>query len=197
MRQKLAAEHPELIGALDGIPSLERDTLNRRLLAQKIGRLTADGSNPQLLRTLINLRNKLSEGGSPLINAQDGNAPMTGPDDARIVSPPMFLLGFAADGNGRAIVAAGDPDTADTVVAYAPGMGTYLSDHFVSKDILHAQNLTVSAGQADPSHTTSTIVWLGYDAPPALVGGDSGWLDRGTSWTAPTLRRAPRPASAS
>jgi hypothetical protein len=123
---------------------------------------------------LNNLRNKLNEGGIPLANGQDGNAPMAAPGDDQLLSPQMFLLGFSPDGQGRAIVAAGNPDTADNVVGYAPGMGTYLSDHFVSKDVLHAQNIAVAAGQADPSHTTSAIIWLGYDAPQ-VTGGAADW----------------------
>ncbi|NUR63444.1 MAG: hypothetical protein HOV87_33010, partial [Catenulispora sp.] len=99
---------------------------------------------------------------------------MTGPDDGQLVSPQLYLLGFSPDGNGRAVVAAGNPDTSDNVVAYAPGMGTYLSEHFVSKDVLHAQNIAVAAGQADPSHTTSAIVWLGYDTPQVL-GDAATW----------------------
>ena len=86
----------------------------------------------------------------------------------------MSLLGFSPDGQGRAIIAAGNPDTADNVVAYVPGMGTYLSDHFVSKDVLHAQNIAVAAGQANPSHATSAVIWLGYDAPQ-VTGGAADW----------------------
>lgn len=174
-QNQLVVDRPDMVGPLDGLPASVRDQANRKLLSQTIAQLTASHADPKLLQTLNNLQKKLDEGGSPLIDAQDANAaPMTGPDDRQIMSPPLFLLGFSPNGNGRAIVAAGNPDTADNVVAYAPGMGTYLSDHFVSKDVLHAQNMAVVAGQTDPSHTSSAIVWLGYDTPQVL-GDDATW----------------------
>jgi hypothetical protein len=173
-QQQLIADRPDLVGPLDGVSAVARDQANRKLLDAAIVALTASGSNPGLLNTLKNLKNKLNEGGAPLITGQDGNAPMTAPGDEQLLSPQMFLLGFSPDGQGRAVIAAGNPDTADNVVAYVPGMGTYLSDHFVSKDVLHAQNIAVAADQADPSHATSAIIWLGYDAPQ-VTGGAADW----------------------
>ena len=173
-QQQLIADRPDLVGPLDGVSAVARDQANRKLLDAAIMGLTVSGGNPGLLRTLTNLRNKLDEGGTLLVNGQDGNAPMAAPGDDQLLSPQMFLLGFSPDGQGRAIIAAGNPDTADNVVAYVPGMGTYLSDHFVSKDVLHAQNIAVAAGQADPSHTTSAVIWLGYDAPQ-VTGGAADW----------------------
>ncbi|PKV90177.1 alpha/beta hydrolase [Streptomyces sp. TLI_146] len=79
--------------------------------------------------------------------------------------PPMYLLGIGDQGNGRAIVSYGDPDTAKNVSAYVPGLGTKLDEHFANNDLKRARDTAVGARFADPGNPTASIVWLGYDAP--------------------------------
>ena len=172
LRDRLAAEHPELIGSLDGIPSAERDSLNRKRLDQRIAQLTADGSNPDLLTTLKDLQAKLNETGSVLRTNNHTGDPSEGYFGASM--PPLYLLHFDSIGNGHLIVAAGDPDTSKNVSTYVPGLNTKLYPHTVDNDIAHAENIYLQAKDFDPNASIASVFWLGYDTPQ-IDGGAQGW----------------------
>ncbi|MGG7572766.1 alpha/beta hydrolase [Streptomyces sirii] len=86
--------------------------------------------------------------------------------------PEPLLLGIGPEGQGRAILSYGDPDTADNVAAYVPGLNTQLKD-VGHEDGDRAKNVWDSAQYADRRQKTASIVWLGYDAPQ---GGRTGSL---------------------
>jgi hypothetical protein len=69
-----------------------------------------------------------------------------------------WLLGFDPAGDGRLIVAFGDPSTCANVATYVPGAGASLDD--AGGELERAVTLKERAG-AD----TSVIMWLGYDPP--------------------------------
>jgi hypothetical protein len=138
-RRWLMAERPEAIGNLDGVPADARDLANRARLT----RLLADPA-VRHRPALLGLRARLDAAGA-----------------AR-----PYLLGLSTDGTGRAILAIGDPDTADHVVTYVPGLGATL-DHGLD-EIGRADRLATAARRAAPGSSTSVIAWLGYDAPDSL-----------------------------
>ncbi|RCH66028.1 hypothetical protein DT019_24730 [Streptomyces sp. SDr-06] len=145
-REEYLAAYPDIIGNLDGIPSTVRDEANRDNLQVLIGKLA--GADDERSRTQL--------AGLLSIDKQLRATPDTG-------VPPMYLLGIGDQGNGRAIVSFGDPDTAHNVSAYVPGLGTTLSEHFATNDIERARSTAKSAAFLD--HSSASIVWLGYDAP--------------------------------
>jgi hypothetical protein len=115
-REALLFNDAGVIGALDGIPATVRDRANRSLLpglTEQIARLDAKipkTSTDQ--EQLASLREKLAglEGISNRLNRPvDGS------------HPQAFLLKIGTEGTGRAIVAIGNPDTADNVSTYVPG----------------------------------------------------------------------------
>ncbi|MBX6721735.1 MAG: hypothetical protein IRY92_00645 [Dactylosporangium sp.] len=79
----------------------------------------------------------------------------------------LYLLGFDESGDGRAIVAVGNPDTADHVATYVPGKGTDLAD--VTNGISDMERLRKQAMAADPQAIVATVYWLDYDAPNGYV----------------------------
>ncbi len=81
----------------------------------------------------------------------------------RLAKATFFLLGFSTSGNGRAIVAVGNPDTAANTVTYVPGVGSKLTGS--SGDINRATTLWQEAEKLDPGKSASSIYWLGYNAP--------------------------------
>jgi hypothetical protein len=138
--QRWLIEHqPELVGNLDGVPATARDLANR-------GRLHTLLADPHTHHrdALLALQSRL--------------------DTTRPV--PAYLLGLSADGRGRAIVALGDPDTADHVVTCVPGLGGNL-DH-VTDELSRIGHLSAAAHRAAADRATSVIAWLGYDAPATL-----------------------------
>lgn len=77
-------------------------------------------------------------------------------------------MGFQADAarNGKAIVAVGNPDTADNVVTSVPG--TYATLNTFPGDIKHSDQVALAASAAAPDKQTAVVTWLGYDAPQSI-----------------------------
>jgi hypothetical protein len=66
-------------------------------------------------------------------------------------------------GDGRAVVALGDPDRADNILTQVPGMTADLASY--GGELSRAERVAVRAAQLDPSVSTSAVMWLDYDAP--------------------------------
>ncbi|WP_328895349.1 alpha/beta hydrolase [Streptomyces sp. NBC_00236] len=147
-REEYLAVYPDLIGNLDGIPALVRDTANRDNLQLLIGKLEGqDGERAETrLAGLREIDRQLQAGRQP----------------------PMYLLGIGDEGNGRAIVSYGNPDTARNVSAYVPGLNTSLDADFAKNDLKRA--LDTAKGVSKYDHSNASIVWLGYDAPQSPDG---------------------------
>ncbi|MFB6816628.1 alpha/beta hydrolase [Streptomyces sp. NPDC056347] len=151
-REEYLAVYPNLIGNLDGIPSLVRDAANRDNLQLLMGEL--EGRDDTRSRTQLAALHEIDR------QLQAGS------------KPPMYLLGISDEGNGRAIVAFGNPDTARNVAAYVPGLGTALDGDFAKNDLKRARDTAIGAQSHDPS--SAAIVWLGYDAPQTPIDDPLG-----------------------
>ncbi|MFJ8766387.1 alpha/beta hydrolase [Streptomyces clavifer] len=145
-REEYLAVYPDRIGNLDGIPAVVRDAANRDNLQLLIGKLEGRDDERSVTQ-LAGLRE---------IDRQLGAALRPG-------DPPMFLLGVGDEGNGRAIVSYGNPDTAKNVSAYVPGLNTSLDEDFAKNDLKRAHDTAIATRDIDSS--SATIAWLGYDAP--------------------------------
>ncbi|MFV2118865.1 alpha/beta hydrolase [Streptomyces sp. Act-28] len=156
-RQEYLKIAPDLIGGLDGLPATVRDEANRNYLPVLIDELAKDGGEDAKVKidALQMIQEKLSKPSNP----------------------PMFLLGIGDEGNGRAIVSYGNPDTSRNVSAYVPGLGTKLDDGFVKDTMKRAQDTALGAQENDPS--SASIVWLGYDAPQNVDVMGTGDAERG------------------
>ncbi|MFJ8976494.1 alpha/beta hydrolase [Streptomyces sp. NPDC102282] len=153
-REEYLAVYPDQIGNLDGIPALVRDAANRDNLSLLIGKLEGRDDDKSVTQ-LAGLRE---------IERQLGAAAKPG-------EPPMFLLGISDEGNGRAIVSYGNPDTSKNVAAYVPGLNTSLDKAFAEGDLKRARDTAIGARYYDPS--SAAIAWLGYDAPQGIDGFSS------------------------
>ncbi|WP_345670540.1 alpha/beta hydrolase [Streptomyces similanensis] len=156
-RDEYLSAFPGLIGGLDGIPATTRDDANRenlKLLIAQLGGRHDDVSKAQL-EGMKGIQAKLDAGSNP----------------------PMFLLGIGDEGNGRAIVSYGNPDTAKNVSTYVPGLGTALDADFADDTVRRAFQTVKGARKYDQS--TASIVWLGYDAPGLAEVASSGNAEKG------------------
>lgn len=156
----LKAENPDAIRNLDGIPATVRDELNRETLKRELATQEA-----QLARIDPHGLNTLDEYNEyqALAERVRGLRSLT----ERLPQGDNFLLGLDATGDGTAIVALGNPDTAENVSTVVPGANSRLET--IGDDIGRAENLRVAAGNAAGDSTTygqtSVIAWVGYDAP--------------------------------
>ncbi|MFD9786865.1 alpha/beta hydrolase [[Kitasatospora] papulosa] len=153
-REEYLAVYPDQIGNLDGIPALVRDAANRDNLQLLIGKLEGRDDEKSMTQ-LAGLRE---------IDRQLGAAAKPG-------EPPMFLLGVSDEGNGRAIVSYGNPDTSKNVAAYVPGLNASLDEDFAKNDLKRARDTAIATREIDPS--SAMVAWLGYDAPQLVDGRES------------------------
>jgi alpha/beta hydrolase family protein len=180
-RLRLAKERPDLVGKNDGISARHRDIANRVLLDQERDRLTSRLANVN--DTLAELeRGGAYENGEHILALRAERDALTGklngidkiqtrlnmssndPDGTR-----MYLLGISGADDGRAIVARGNPDNAEHVATYVPGIRTTLSSidgNLESADRLHRSAIH---GTDPAREQTSVITWLGYDTPNDLL----------------------------
>ncbi|MGO1049740.1 alpha/beta hydrolase [Crossiella sp. CA198] len=166
-RESLLATDGARIGALDGIPAVVRDRANRVVLAglqasvsEERTRLEAKPyRTPDDLTRLEELRKK-GEGLDAIAKRL-----ATAPSDRQ---QQPFLLRVSADGQGRAVVAMGDPDRSANVATLVPGTFSGLAGG--ASYLKHADAMAYAAAQAG-SPSTSVISWIGYDAPQSLVPG--------------------------
>ncbi|WOP13777.1 alpha/beta hydrolase [Streptomyces cyaneofuscatus] len=150
-REEYLAVYPDQIGNLDGIPALVRDAANRDNLQLLMGKLAGrdDEDAVTKLAALREIDRQLQA--------------VRGPGE-----PPMYLLGIGDQGNGRAIVSYGNPDTSRNVAAYVPGLNTSLDEEFARGDLGRARDLAIASNRHGES--TAAITWLGYDAPQSPDG---------------------------
>ncbi|MFF4342218.1 alpha/beta hydrolase [Kitasatospora sp. NPDC001540] len=156
-QQSLLALHPELVGRLDGLPATVRDRANRLVLAQRLDGLEAGNARGSGLT--YEQWGSLQSGLRALAERLDGEGGEHG-------EQPLLLLALDPDGDGRAVVASGDPDTADHTAVLVPGTGTTLRQVPGQLDRI---GLLRDAGQqaAGPGQRVAVVSWLGYDAPEA------------------------------
>ncbi|WET81758.1 alpha/beta hydrolase [Amycolatopsis sp. QT-25] len=139
----LLQENPGLVGNLDGIPAVDRDAANRAVLAREIARLRGDPK----LQGLEAIERRLARS-----------------------EPQAFLLGLDTSGDGKAIVSAGNPDTAANVATYVPGTGSELAK--IGGDLDRSDKMWAAATTSG-SPSTAVITWLGYDAPNEITDAAS------------------------
>ncbi|WP_028810678.1 alpha/beta hydrolase [Streptomyces flavidovirens] len=153
-QREYATLYPDRIGATDGLPSDVRDDANRLHMEQERNALRRGDAygvhgNDERRHNLEVLKAELDKRGAPQ-NKQ------------------LYLLNHDAGGDGRAVIAMGNPDTADNVAVQVPGTSTTMDS--AGGQLNRISKLQDAAEDADPGASTSAVYWLGYDAPEAPVG---------------------------
>ncbi|MFC9240143.1 alpha/beta hydrolase [Streptomyces decoyicus] len=186
-RDAYISMHPASIGAMNGLPADARDEANRTVLAETRGqyemRLAAlNKSEPPEFED-VGARGDMKysqkwldwhhekerlEGKLKGMRAIQDRFDRTGNDGL----PEAYLLGFDPDGegNGRVILANGNPDTSHHTAIYVPGTKTDIStigedDGDTPSDLKRSEYLWGESDKLAPGENVSTITWLDYDAP--------------------------------
>jgi uncharacterized protein YukE len=169
-QEQAIADFPALLGRLDGVPAADRDTANRLDLAAR-----RHGLQDTIHRHDAEITSLLADNGLMTPRLQellaDRHAAQDELDKLGHVDRALdklgargLLLAIDPSGDGKVIIAVGDPDTARHTGVWVPGLSTTLTstednvDRMVS---LHdaATRLNLDGG------TVSTVYWLDYDAP--------------------------------
>ncbi|MGW4467343.1 alpha/beta hydrolase [Micromonospora sp. NPDC004704] len=157
-RRWLVTHESATIGGLDGVPVRDRDQANRLLLDRQRAALLAE-------------RDALAAGPpDPVVPARLARIDRTlagldviGDRLANDGGTRAYLLGLDPAGDGRAIVSIGDPDRAENVVTYVPGMTSDLPG--VGGELGRAELMAGRGAALDPTERTAVVLWLDYDAP--------------------------------
>ncbi|MEV5647162.1 alpha/beta hydrolase [Nocardia sp. NPDC052254] len=193
-QKMLIADHPDVIGNLNGIPVADRSAANTKLMNADISRVEtvakAKGVSVDTIRkdpAKYNLTADDMTRYHNAINVRAGLNAYAGRKHPGQFGPylPTYLYVYqplAFDGKGRAAIAIGDPDTAPNTAVLVPGASQSVrasdaSDTgWFAAQSSQAQNLYTESNRADPSHPTAVVAWMGYDSPTngitAVVSGD-------------------------
>ncbi|WP_030891756.1 alpha/beta hydrolase [Streptomyces sp. NRRL F-5053] len=206
-KDSYVALHPNAVGAMDGLPADVRDEANRMKLAETKGTyetqlaaipkppdkyiLTSQGYvtsvewekwNKKYGDRREELEDKLK--GMDAIQARFDKSGEKG-------LPQAYLLGFdpKGEGDGKVILANGNPDTADHTVVHVPGTSTNLGG--IGGTLNNMDALWAASHKAEPNQSVSTITWFDYDAPDDIpqylpnTGNTGHWAEDG----APALQK--------
>ncbi|GLX52889.1 alpha/beta hydrolase [Streptomyces sp. NPDC014983] len=192
-RSDYLSVHPDAVGALDGLPATVRDQANRVVLDEAHAKAQLDygdwlkkhpeperfqpyidpytGAMPKGLNVESQAWKDWDEARKNARKSLDGMDAIQTRFDATGQNglPEAYLLGFSTDGDGRAIIANGNPDTADHQAVYVPGTTSELGN--IGGNIDRMVKVWHAANDEADGKSVSTITWLGYDAP------DSVWKD--------------------
>ncbi|MEU6023921.1 alpha/beta hydrolase [Micromonospora sp. NPDC047134] len=161
-RRWLIGHEPELVGRLDGIPAAARDQANRLLLEVR---------REELVRRWERLLNRVPRGPAEALGLRTVDAALRGLDalTARLADPQpprAYLLGLDVGGEGRTVVALGNPDRAAAILTHVPGTTAGLDD--ATGELGRATRVLSRGADLAPGQETSAVLWLDYDAPDFL-----------------------------
>lgn len=200
-RENYIALHPAGIGAMDGLPSDVRDETNRVVLAERRGqyemelasippepRKETPGPGTLPSKEWEKWDEKYGDRREHLTSSINGMKAIQSRFDRTGEKglPEAYLLGFdpEGEGNGKVILANGNPDTADHTAVHTPGTGTNLGG--IDGDLNRSDKLWRHSSTQAPGESVSTVMWFDYDAPDSIPQAtESGFAKDG----GPTLQR--------
>jgi hypothetical protein len=159
-RAEYTTLYPGLIGGAEGLPTDVRDDANRLALEQELNNLEFGGPEDftdisgdernKRLQNLHLLKDRLDQG------------------DAAPAGKELHLLDYRSAGDGQAVIAMGNPDTAAHTGVLVPGTNTTMES--VDGQLERIDRLHNSATKWSDGKPVATVMWLGYDAPEASGG---------------------------
>ncbi|MFG1880645.1 alpha/beta hydrolase [Micromonospora sp. NPDC049102] len=161
-RRWLVGHEPALVGGLDGVPVAARDQANRLLLGVR---------REELLIERRRLLARVPPGPLESVRLRAVAGRLAGLDalTERLAggAPRAYLLGLDPTGEGRVVVALDDPDHADQVLTYVPGMTAGLDD--APGELGRAARVLERCAALVPGERSAAVLWLDYDAPDFLT----------------------------
>lgn len=162
-RASLAAEVPQLVGNLEGLPYPVRAAANESYLAN----------------TVESVSSKLDSAGRAAADDLRAELHMLEQVRAALATPPgsdapaRHLIGLDVADGGRAIIAVGDLATADYVSVLVPGMFYSVDSELVSwtgaaSDMALEQQAWLDRLAPNQHQSVATVAWIGYRTPSMI-----------------------------
>ncbi|MFE2865218.1 alpha/beta hydrolase [Embleya sp. NPDC059259] len=165
-RAMYLAGYPAVLGAMDGLPTEVRDRANRVALAETKVALVAELAAARAKRDAAG-RTDDAKWRFRVTALKERLAAIEGLEATLRSGGDLYLMGFSAKGDGRAIVAIGNPDTAAHTAVYVPGTGSELAN--IGDHVHRMRRLVTAARGYAEREDVSAIAWLSYDAPDTLL----------------------------
>ncbi|MDI2129338.1 alpha/beta hydrolase [Yinghuangia seranimata] len=150
-KESYIAAFPDRIGALDGLPVVDRDEANKITVTTKIAELESrkdqlSEQEKKNLAGLTELQKRIDE------HASTPN------------SKPLYVIAIDTAGEGKYAVAVGNPDTAKHTAILVPGTTAELKG--VGGEIDRIRRLQFASDMQTPEQNDVAVIdWLGYNAP--------------------------------
>jgi hypothetical protein len=170
-KQALMIQSPDLVGNAGGIPSADRDEANRTSVLSDIDYLTEREKDGQLTDREEDELENARDAQKTIDKYKDRINPDTGENEA-------FLLIFrpdAFDGDGGVAMSLGNPDTADDVTSFVPGLTSEATSLGGNMDSM--ERLMQLADDKNGDRSVAAITWIDYDAPSSADGMTDNPLD--------------------
>lgn len=173
----LIAKHPPELGNLNGIPADVRDQVNQAVMNDDLNRVREVAARNGVTENEV-IENPARYGLTQTDATRFHNARRTseGLAHQRGTNPknprPVMLWGYqplADNGQGRAAISIGNPDTAKNTAVIVPGTGSSVRDGWLADGHNDAIHLYDQSKLADPEDPTAVIMWMGYDAPDGFT----------------------------
>lgn len=173
----LIAAHPPELGNLNGIAAAVRHRVNQAVLTDDLNRVRDVAARNGVSEDDV-LADPARYGLTQTDAIRFSNARRTDEGMARQrgANPknprPVLLWGYqplADNGQGRAAIAIGNPDTAANTAVIVPGTGSSVRDGWLADGHNDAVTLYDQSRLADPQDPTAVIMWMGYDAPDGFT----------------------------
>ncbi|MFF7248678.1 alpha/beta hydrolase [Embleya sp. NPDC008237] len=160
------AGYPAVLGAMDGLPTEVRDRANRVALAETKVALLAELAAARAKRDAA-VRTDDAKWRFRVTALKERLAAIEGLEATLRSGDDLYLMGFSAKDDGRAIVAIGNPDRAAHTAVYVPGTGASLAE---TRDyVVRMQKLAAATHRYLNGEEAAMIAWVGYDAPDTLL----------------------------
>ena len=174
-RRFMLENHPSIVAGMDGVPAVDRDIASRTLLANGIEDTRRQIEELELHKSGLRGPGAQTEWYAVQAEIDDLNGRLGGMEaiQDRLNTAGLgeyderaYLMNFDPSGDGQAIVAIGNPDTAQNVLTSVPGTGADVAT--IGGDITRTDRMVFDANMRS-DESTAGIMWLGYDAPDTLA----------------------------
>ncbi|MDI2031683.1 alpha/beta hydrolase [Saccharopolyspora sp. TS4A08] len=177
-RADLMDRFPQMIGNGNGLPTTVRHEANLALLASQ--RQALESKYRAVQQRIADIRpgdglaaekERLETQKEQLEESLAGLKQL----DTTVHQPGHYLLGIdatASGGRGQAIIANGNPDTAQNVMTTVPGTYSDLGD--VMNYSTDADKVMQRAQALEPNQSFASITYAGYESPPSLPDAANG-----------------------
>lgn len=176
-RDGLRAAHPAGLGNLNGIPIVDRDQVNQKVMEDDLKRVRDIAGRSGVSEDDV-VKNPEKYGLTQVDATRFYNARRTGEGlahqrggDPKAPRPVMLMAydPLADNGQGRAAITIGNPDTARNTAVIVPGTGSSVRDGWLADGHDDAINMYEQSRLADRNNDTAVVMWMGYDAPDSFT----------------------------